>query len=367
MLEKKRKRITLKIGTRVLTDDQNRIDREMIANIADQVADVRGSGVEVVLVSSGAVGSGLGILGLDKKNISLSEMQAAASIGQSHLMNIYNEFLTKRGYVAGQMLLTQEDFSDRRRFLNIKYTLNTLLKHKAVPIVNENDSVSTNEIKCGDNDRLSGLVADLADSDMLVILTDVDGLYDEENRVIGCVGDITGDIRALCKGKGCFESTGGMITKLEAVKNATHAGIECVIAGGKNKNVFADIVKGKSIGTKFNARQRTVKARKRWIAFSLKAKGSIVIDEGAEKAIVEKKKSLLPSGIIKVDGTFSDGDVVEVISKERSVIARGLSNYSAVEISKIMGKKSAEIEKELGYKDYDEVVHRDNLVVVEKE
>ncbi|MGB2600456.1 MAG: glutamate 5-kinase [Candidatus Omnitrophota bacterium] len=365
MSKKKLKRITVKIGTRVLTDKQNRIDRKVIKSLADQFSKLMDQGIEVVVVSSGAIGAGLGLLKLKKKGRSLSELQAIASVGQNHLMDIYNDYLGKKGYVAGQMLLTREDFNDRRRFLNIRYTLNTLLKYRAIPVVNENDSVSTDEIKFGDNDRISSLVADLAASDMLVILTDVEGLYDEDGRIVSHVKSITGNVKALCSGKGCEESTGGMLSKLESVKNATHAGIESVIAKGRKKNVILDIIKGADIGTRFDAHERPLKARKRWIAFSLKAKGKMVIDEGAEKALVEKNKSLLPSGVVDVKGTFSDGDVVEVLGSGNKVIARGLSNYTSDEMKKIKGKKSSSIESELGYKDYDEVIHRDNLVVIE--
>jgi len=350
-----------------LTDSANRIDQAVIKNIANQISDLKDAGMEVILVSSGAVGSGLGLLGLEKKGLSLSGMQAAASVGQNHLMNIYNSYLSKRGYITGQMLLTQEDFADRKRFLNIRYTLNTLLKHGAVPIINENDSVSTDEIKCGDNDRLSGLVADLAEVDLLVILTDVEGLYDKDGKIIGSVGEITGSIKALCSGKGCAESTGGMLSKLEAVKNASRSGIECVIALGRRDNVLKDIISGKDVGTRFLSAKRTLKARKRWIAFSLRAKGSIMVDEGAEKAVAARNKSLLPSGIQGVKGSFSSGDVVEICSLRGRVFARGLSNYASNEIDMIKGRSSAAIEKELGYKDYDEVVHRDNLVILDRE
>ena len=366
MSKKRIKRITVKIGTRVLTDKKNRIDRKVIKGLADQFSELMERGVEVVVVSSGAIGAGLGLLDLSKKGKSLSELQAIASVGQNHLMDIYNDYLGKKGYVAGQILLTREDFNDRRRFLNIRYTLNTLLKYKAIPIVNENDSVSTDEIKFGDNDRISSLVADLAASDMLVILTDVEGLYDEEGKIIRHVESITGGVKALCRGKGCEESTGGMLSKLESVKNATHAGIECVIAKGRKKNAIIDIIKGADIGTRFDAHEKPLKARKRWIAFSLKPKGKMVVDEGAEKALVEKGKSLLPSGVVEIRGVFSDGDVVEVVGKDNKVIARGLSNYTSEEMKKIKGKKSSNIESELGYKDYDEVIHRDNLVVIEE-
>ncbi len=322
--------------------------------------------IEVVVVSSGAIGAGLGLLDVSKKGRSLSELQAVAAVGQNHLMDIYNDYLNKRGYVAGQILLTREDFNDRRRFLNIRYTLNTLLKYRAVPIINENDSVSTDEIKFGDNDRISSLVADLAASDMLILLTDVEGLYDAEGRLIPSVESVTGSVRALCKGKGCEESSGGMLTKLEALKNVAQAGIQGVIARGRRKNVLLDIARGEKIGTWFSSREKPLRARKRWIAFSRKSKGRMVIDKGAEKALVEKNKSLLPSGVVAVEGAFSEGDVVDIASAEGKVVARGLSNYSAEEMRKIKGKRSENIEKELGYKDYDEAVHRDNLAVMEK-
>ncbi|MFC1548999.1 glutamate 5-kinase, partial [Candidatus Omnitrophota bacterium] len=237
MSKKKLKRITVKVGTRVLTDKSNRIDRAVIRDLANQIADLMDRKIEVVVVSSGAIGAGLGLLDLRKKDKSLSELQAIASVGQNHLMDIYNDYLNKRGYIAGQILLTQEDFNDRRRFLNIRYTLNTLLKYKAVPIINENDSVSTDEIKFGDNDKISSLVADLAASDMLIVLTDVEGLYDEKGHLVSHVKAITGSVKALCKGKGCEESSGGMLTKLQAVKNSTNAGIQSVIAKGRKKNV----------------------------------------------------------------------------------------------------------------------------------
>jgi len=324
--------------------------------------------IEVVVVSSGAIGAGLGLLEIQKKGRSLSELQAVASIGQNYLMDMYNKYLVKKGHFAGQVLLTQEDFNSRRRFLNIRYTINALFKFKSVPVINENDSVSTEEIKCGDNDRLSGLVADLTDSEMLIILTDVGGVYDDKSKVIKKVEntDNIDRLRTFCGDKACDESTGGMITKLDAVKSAVHSGIECVIADGRRKNVIKDIVlEKKEIGTYFFASARTLTARKRWIAFSMKPKGKIVIDKGAEKALVKDKKSLLPSGICDVDGKFSKGDVLEIFSESGKALARGLSNYASGEIKKIKGKKSAAIEKQLGYKDYDEVVHRDNLVILD--
>ena len=331
------------------------------------MADLMDRRMECVVVSSGAIGAGLGLLSLQKKGRSLSELQAAASVGQNHLMDIYNKYLNERGYKAGQILLTQEDFNDRRRFLNIRYTLNTLLKYRVVPIVNENDSVSTDEIKCGDNDRLSGLVADLADSDMLVMLTDVEGLYGRDSKLIRHVEGIArkiGSLRGFCMGKGSDESTGGMMTKLEAAKNASKGGIECVIARGRRKDVITDIIAGRDIGTRFEASGTTMKARKRWIAFSIKSRGAVKVDRGAENALVDGNKSLLPGGVTAVRGKFGEGDVVDILAHGDRVIARGLTNYSSEEIEKIKGRKTGHIESVLGYKDYDEVIHRDNLVIL---
>ncbi|MDD4956699.1 MAG: glutamate 5-kinase [Candidatus Omnitrophica bacterium] len=358
------KRITVKIGTRVLTDKDNRIDRKVLRLLVGQISDLVDGGLEVIVVSSGAIGAGLGLLNIQKKGRSLSDLQAIASVGQNHLMDIYNEYLAKRGYVAGQILLTQDDFNDRRRFLNIRYTINSLLEFKAVPIINENDTVSTEEIKFGDNDRLSSLVADISDSDMLVILTDVEGLMDASGCVIGEVDMVSEDIKKLCRGKGCEVSTGGMISKLESMAKVSKAGIPGVIARGRRENVLLDIRDGKHVGTRFNPSERPIKARKRWIAFSKRSKGAIVVDDGARKALVEKHKSLLPGGVKGVRGVFSDGDVVDIVDADGKVLARGVSNYTSAETDKIKGKRTDCIERELGYKDYDEVVHRDNLVVM---
>ncbi|MFH1394953.1 MAG: glutamate 5-kinase [Candidatus Omnitrophota bacterium] len=362
------KRITIKVGTKVLTNEDNQIDQRIIRNLSNQIADLMDKKIEVVLVSSGAIGAGLGLLSVKKKGRSLSELQAIASIGQNHLMDIYNKYLAKRGYIAGQVLLTQEDFNHRRRFLNIRHTVNSLLKYKAIPIINENDSVSTSEIKCGDNDRLSSLVADLTESDMFIVLTDVEGVYDDNEKLISQVENsekVIQKLKSFCSGKGSEESTGGMSTKIDAVRNASKSGITSVIAYGRHKNVLTGIVSGKCIGTRFESAEKTLKARKRWIAFSIKAKGKIIVDKGAEKALIDNKKSLLPSGILQIEGKFSDGDVVEIFTANKKIIARGLSNYSSEEIRKIKGKKSGEIQTALGYKEYDEVVHRDNLVIVE--
>jgi glutamate 5-kinase len=360
----KMKRIVIKIGTKVLTAGANKLDPEAIRDITEQVSVLMGRGIEVIIVSSGAVGSGLGILKIAKKPKVLSQLQAISSIGQSHLMQVYNEFFSKKGYVAGQMLLTQEDFNSRKRFLNIKHTLNNMLKYGAVPVINENDAISTQEIKCGDNDRLSSLVADIAGADALIILTDVDGLYDERGKVIAEVPKIDDDILALCKGKGSEVSTGGMQSKLHAVKYASAAGIRCFIVKGRRKDNILDVVEGKDIGTCFSASERSLRARKRWIAFGKRAKGKIIVDPGAAKAMTDNNKSLLATGVTGVEGRFHEGDVVDVVDQLHRVIAKGLVNYAWDEVDKIKRCRSDMIEKQLGYKSYDEVIHKDNLVIV---
>ncbi len=358
------KRVTVKIGTRVLSGADNKLDKKVIKHIADQVAELMARDIQVVIVTSGAIGAGLGILEEDKKNKSLAQLQAIASLGQNYLMDIYNHYFIKKDLYAGQILLTQDDFNDRKRYLNIKYTLEALFERGAVPIINENDSVSTEEIKCGDNDRLSFLVSDLIGSDVLIILTDVDGLFDDKGHLVRAVENIDDEILSYCKKKECDVSTGGMIAKLGAVKDAVTSGIRCYIAAGKKRNVITHIMNGKKTGTEFMPLANSVNARKRWIGYTKKSSGAIIVDDGASYALIENKKSLLPSGIVDVKGKFSQGDVVSIENQGSKVIAKGISNYSSDEAVKIKGQKSSKIESILGYKDYDEFIHRDNLVIV---
>jgi glutamate 5-kinase len=279
-------------------------------------------------------------------------------------MDVYSGLFGERGYVTGQMLLTQEDFNDRARYLNMKYTLGELLGHGAIPIINENDTVSTEEIRCGDNDRLSGLVADLAEADMLVILTDVDGLIGENGRVLGAVEEIDEAVMKLVKTSRCDVSRGGMATKLEAARRVTQAGIECVVANGRTKDVLLKILSGEEVGTFFKARKTKHLARERWIAFSSKPKGAIIVDSGAKEVLVRMNKSLLPSGIVGVEGDFKSKDTVSIVDKSEKEFARGIANYSSEEIERIKGKKTRDIAKVLGYKVRDEVIHKDNLVIL---
>lgn len=360
----KYKKIVIKIGTSTLGNPDGSLKEDVLEGVASQICELLDKNMKVTLVSSGAISAGISLLKLRSVPNSLSDLQAVAAIGQNELMRLYHEAFKRRGYMVGQVLLTQEDFNDRRRYLNIKYTIDALLAKKIVPIVNENDTVSTEEIKCGDNDRLSSLVSDLSGADALIILTNVDGLYDQNKKVITAVENVTKDIKRLVLGKCSFFTKGGMMTKIEAAERVTHSGIDCYIANGSNKKIISDILSGKGLYTYFKAQPKKEKAKKRWIAYSSKVKGGIVVDDGAKKALVSLNKSLLASGIIKKEGGFKAGDAVGIYDLSRKEFARGLINYSSKEIDRIKGLKTSEIEAVLGYKDHDEVIHRDNLTIL---
>jgi len=362
---KKYKRIVIKVGTKVIASSQRALNVERMKDIVSQIARIIDEGAGVVLVTSGAIGAGMSLLGLKKRPAQLAELQATAAIGQNHLMHLYSELFRPFKLHVGQILLTQEDFNDRSRYLNIKHTINALIAHKAVPVINENDTVATEEIKCGDNDRLSSLVADLCGADLLVLLTDVDGLLDGEGSVIGEVGEVTPKILKLAGKSACDLGTGGMATKIEAARYAAGAGIDCVIANGKEKGVIRKIViDGEARGTIFRAGGNKFIAKKRWIAFSSRSKGTICIDSGAQMALCERNKSLLASGIIGLEGVFRSGDVVAVAGPEGREIARGVVNYSSGDLAKIKGLSSAKFKAALGCEGPDEIIHKDNLVIL---
>ena len=315
-------------------------------------------------MTSGAIGAGMGLLSLKKRPAALDVLQATAAIGQVHLIRLYGEYFKRRGYLIGQILLTQDDFNDRKRFLNIKQTMRRLLEHNAIPVINENDTVATDEIRCGDNDRLSGLVADACGAGLLIMLTDVDGLLDEKGHVISSVAQVSPRIARLAGGSRCDLGTGGMATKIAAARYATAAGIDCVIANGKKKGVIASIAAGESVGTRFGKRPGRLIAKKRWIAFSSRPKGELTVDAGARDALSKKDKSLLASGIVAVSGGFNAGDMISVLDKDGAEFARGLVNYSSQEIAKIKGLKTDAFGAVLGYKGRDEIIHKDNLVIL---
>jgi len=361
----KRRKVVIKVGTKVLTSKDRALDKERVRDIVRQIADLKDKGVGVILVTSGAIGSGLWLLGQKRRPTELAGLQAAAAIGQNHLMHLYAEYFKERGFLTGQVLLTQEDFNDRTRYINIKHTIDALLGYNAVPIINENDTVATEEIKCGDNDRLSSLVADLCEAEKLILLTDVDGLLDENGVVITSVSDVTADILKLGGKSHCDLGTGGMATKIEAARAVAKAGIDCIIANGRAGDILVRIaVDNEPVGTIFAGSKSSMDARKRWIAFSSRPKGAIVVDDGAKTALAQKAKSLLASGVLGVDGTFKAGDAVSIADPLGAEFARGLSNYSSGDLAKIKGLKTSGHKGVLGYKGKDEVVHKDNLVIL---
>lgn len=365
-----KKRVVIKIGTSVLTKPSGVINEVTIERIVDDVAELLNSGAEAIIVTSGAIGAGLGRLKLQGRTI--REKQALASIGQGYLMGIYDKFFRKHNRLVAQVLLTSDDLAQRQRYLNARNTLLTLLSLDVVPVVNENDTVAVEEIKFGDNDRLSALVASKVEADQLVILTDVDGFFSADPhakskvKLIKEVEEITPELEEKASGSGTLRGTGGMVTKLEAAKIATASGITMYIANGNREGVLKKIWKGENPGTKFLPAKERIVSRKRWIAFDTRIEGKIAVDEGAKDALLRRGKSLLPSGISLVEGRFNTGACVAVVDMEGKEFARGLTSYSSDEIEKIKGKKSSEIEKTLGYKDYDEVIHRDNLVILKE-
>lgn len=373
----KARRIVVKVGSSLLTE-KSRLNLKRMEGIVDQLASLQRENKEVILVTSGAIAGGMGRLGL-RKLTTIPQKQAAAAIGQNLLMGIYERLFKKKDCLVAQVLLTSEDIQNRERYLNARNTLLTLLNYKAIPIVNENDTVAVEEIRFGDNDTLSALVASKVEADLLIILTDTKGLYTAdprrrrggrftqprraEARFIEEVSEITPQLEKMASGSGTLRGTGGMVTKLRAAKIARSSGIAMVIADGRIRNVISRLLAGERLGTLFLPKER-LKSRKRWIAFGLPLSGKIKIDEGAKKAISKRGKSLLPSGIIEVKGEFSTGDGVSILDEENREFARGIVSYSSSEVDKIKGKKTQEIEKILGYKDYDEVIHRDNLVIL---
>jgi glutamate 5-kinase len=359
--------IVVKVGTSTLSESSGRLDISYIDSLTSQLCQLIKMGYKVILVTSGAVGAGMDVLGLSERPKELVRLQACAAIGQGKLMKLYEESFRQQGMHAAQILLTQEDFSDRKRFLSAKNTLSTLLDdYNAVPVINENDTIATEEIKFGDNDRLSALVASLIGASMLVILTDVDGLYSpDDKKVISLVTHISHEIETMAHpSKGRF-GIGGMATKLAAAKIAVCAGITCIIANGRTQDILLKIEKGEGAGTLFLPQKIKTRAKKSWLAFSPRPKGVIMVDDGAKTALVKANKSLLAAGIKNVSGKFSTGDVVSVCGLKGIEFAKGVVNFSSDELDRIKSVKSSDIEKILQRKiTRNEVIHRDNLVIL---
>lgn len=366
------KRIVIKIGTHLLTTSEGTINRDYISQITSDIAQIYHKKHEIILVTSGAIGSGVGRLGLKERPKTLPEKQAASAIGQPLLMHYYEESFNKHNIIVSQVLLTREDFAHRERYLNVRNTLLTLLQLKVIPIINENDTVAVEEIQFGDNDTLSAIVAAKVEADLLIILTDVEGLYtadphkDKTAKLITEVKTITPEIENIARRTvGSLTGTGGMYSKVHAAKIACASGTEVIICDGRKKGLLLDIIiASKKVGTSFYPAEKTLPARKKWIAFGTTPKGKITIDKGAAEAIVSSGKSLLPAGIISVEGTFAVGDTVSIIDIDGKEIARGLTYYSSDEVEKIKGKRTDEITKIILKADFEEVVHRNNLVIL---
>jgi glutamate 5-kinase len=364
------RRIVVKIGSSLLTNAGSGLDRSAIEDWVRQVAELRRRGIEVLVVSSGAIAEGMKRLQWAKRPSAVNELQAAAAVGQMGLVQMWESCFSEVGLHTAQVLLTHEDLGDRRRYLNARTTLKTLVALGAVPIINENDTVVVDEIRFGDNDTLGALVTNLIEADALVILTDQKGLYSADPRKDpsaklverAAAGDPA--LERMAGGAGSAIGKGGMITKILAAKRAARSGAHTAIAWGREPDALVRLFSGEPVGTLLEAQTPPVAARKQWLADHLKPSGRITLDAGAVKALVADGKSLLPIGATAVDGHFERGEVVSVAGPDGRVIARGLVNYASSETARILGKPSSEIESVLGYVAEPELIHRDNLVVL---
>ena len=353
----------------MITSGPNSLDTDAMARLAVDIADLRKKEIEIVLVSSGAIAAGMGKMGIGQRPKSIPQLQALASIGQNLLMNSYEKVLGMFGIPLAQVLLTVDDIHNRKRYVNVQNTLNELLRMKVLPVINENDSVGTDEVKVGDNDNLSAYVASLVNADLLVIFTDVDGLYDKKpsighGNIIPLVTKITSEIEELCGGGGDSTAVGGMRTKIEAARRVMSGGGRMIIANGR-KTKLSDILDGDDTGTLFCPEGTTLSARRHWIAMTARVRGRIHVDDGAVKALTGKNASLLPKGITGVEKAFDIGDVVEVVGPDEQEIARGVTLYNYNEINEIKGLHSNEIDGVLGYTNGNTVIHRNDMVFTE--
>lgn len=364
------KKIVIKLGTGILSSGRGNIRTDRMDELARAIAILSDEGVETIIVSSGAVGLGMGKLGIEERPKDLSLLRACASIGQCRLMNAWNNSLEQAGLVASQVLLTREDFESRKRSQKVEETLNTLLKKKVVPVVNENDSVSDEEIKFGDNDVLSALLASMGKADFLIILSTAKGLmtHPTSGTLIPFVAEITPSIESMAKGTHSATAVGGMITKIEAAKIACRSGCAVFIGSGENPAQLRSIIYGNNAkGTFFAPTGLELSERKKWLAFFPAPKGSLTIDQGAEEAIIKKGGSLLAIGISTIDGDFEKADVLEIKNNQQQIIARGVTRFSKMELQGIMGKQNEEILALFPGKNRPEVIHRDHLAPLQGE
>lgn len=368
---KKAKRIVIKVGTSTITYANGKRNFSQIDRLAREISDLQNQGKEMILVTSGAVAVGVDRMGLPGKPKTIPGKQAAAAVGQGVLMHTYEKFFADYGQIVAQVLITKTEAIDRHRYTNTRNTFMELMRQRVIPIVNENDVVALDELKIGDNDNMSALVAGIVDADLVIILSDVDGLYTDNPQthpdavIVPEVAEITPEIEASAGGVGSARGTGGMATKIQAAKAATSSGIHLVIASGTEKNAITRVLQGEELGTLFVSRENRLQFRKRWLAFGAKIAGSIVVDDGCAKAIRKAGGcSILPAGVFAVQGDFLPGSTVSVIDKDAHELARGLVHYSSAELEQIKGCNSGEIANILGHKNFDEVIHRDDLVIL---
>ena len=368
---KKAKRIVIKVGTSTITYANGKRNFSQIDRLAREISDLQNQGKEMILVTSGAVAVGVDRMGLPGKPKTIPGKQAAAAVGQGVLMHTYEKFFADYGQIVAQVLITKTEAIDRHRYTNTRNTFMELMRQRVIPIVNENDVVALDELKIGDNDNMSALVAGIVDADLVIILSDVDGLYTANPQthpdavIVPEVAEITPEIEASAGGVGSARGTGGMATKIQAAKAATSSGIHPGIASGTEKNAITRVLQGEELGTLFVSRENRLQFRKRWLAFGAKIAGSIVVDDGCAKAIRKAGGcSILPAGVFAVQGEFLPGSTVSVIDKDAHELARGLVHYSSAELEQIKGCNSGEIANILGHKNFDEVIHRDDLVIL---
>ncbi|MCR5176385.1 MAG: glutamate 5-kinase [Anaerovibrio sp.] len=363
------KRVVVKVGTSTLLYDNGRLNLFGIEKLVRELADLANQGREIILVSSGAIGAGVVRMGLDKRPSGVKEKQALAAVGQGMLMHIYDKLFAEYGQIAGQVLLTRDNYVQHKQYTNSRNTLLAMLKMGVLPIINENDAVAVDEVKIGDNDNLSAMVAALIDADVLIILSDIDGLYtgnpqkEADARLIPEVREITPHIEEIAGGAGSSMGTGGMATKIEAAKIATAAGTTMLIASGTEDNVLRRIINGEMIGTVFSPKESHLKSRKSWLAFGKRISGDIVVDDGCVRAL-KNGSSLLAAGIRNTEGEYGKGDTVRIMTEKYQEIARGVINYDSSDICKIMGMRTEEFRNIVKNNESDEVIHRDNMVLM---
>ncbi|MCP4296618.1 MAG: glutamate 5-kinase [Proteobacteria bacterium] len=367
-LLKNTKRVVVKLGSNVITAE-NSLNLDVIESITNQISQLMNKGIEVILVSSGSMAAGLRKMEMDKRPSEIPRRQAISSIGQSGLINAYEKAFSRYDKKVAQILLTGEDLNNRSRYLNTRNCLHTLIDWKVVPIINENDTIMVEEIKVGDNDNLAAMIALLMDADLLFLFTDIDGLYDKDPRtykdarLISKISRYERKIEEYASHIPGALGTGGMISKIRAAQKVTSAGIPMIIARGDRPNILLDLFDGQDYGTYFVAKEKKMASRKCWIAHTLTPKGSIVIDDGAVRAVTQNGKSLLPIGVVDVQGEFEAGAAVSFKTTQNEIVGTGLVNYRASDIHLVKGLRTSQIESCLGSRDYDEIIHRDNLVL----